>query len=111
MHNDCLLRLVQPMKVRHCRIECEERIERQCRRFAVEHEGTIAAQTDPVGIANRRNHAKPVESTTQDDNENAGIAAFGARQFGCVRPSEQGTGADQHLAPRGQMQECHDHLR
>jgi hypothetical protein len=43
MHDDCLLRLVQPMKVRHCRIECEERIERQCRRFAVEHEGTIAA--------------------------------------------------------------------
>ena len=32
VHDGCLLRLVEPVKVRHRRIEREERVERQCRR-------------------------------------------------------------------------------
>ena len=103
VHDGGLLRLVEPVQVRHRRIEREEGIERQRRRPAVEHQRPIAAQADPVGIADRRHGAQPVERAPQHDDEHARIAAFGARQLGHLGPGEQGAGADQRLAAAGQM--------
>ena len=59
--------------------------------LAVEHERPITAQADPVGIAGWRNHGEPVESATQHDDQQAGIAALGPRQFRRVGPGEQRT--------------------
>ena len=80
---------VQPMQVRHRGIEREERIERQRRGLAVEHERLVAAQFHPVGIADRRDRREPVERAAQDDGEHARIAPLGAREPGQKRPGEQ----------------------
>ena len=80
VHDRRLLRLIETMQVRHRRIEREERIERQRRRLAVEHERLVAAQLHPIRIADRRHRRQPVERAAQHDREKARIAAFGARE-------------------------------
>jgi hypothetical protein len=103
--------LVKPVQVRHGGIEREERIERQCRCLAVEHQSAIAAQADPVGVADRRYRAQTIERAPQHDDEQARIAALRARQLWHLRPCEQSTGADQHLAATGQvLAKGHGHL-
>ena len=47
MHDDRLPGLVEPVQVRHRRIEREEAVERQRRRLAVERERLVAAQLRP----------------------------------------------------------------
>ena len=68
-------------EVRHCRIEREERVE-QRRRLAVEDERPVAAQPDPAGIADRRDHGEPVERAAQHDDEHARIAASARASLG-----------------------------
>ena len=107
-----LLRLVEPVQVRHRRIEREEAVERQRRRLAVEHQRAIAAQADPVGIADRRHRAESIERAAQHDDEQARIAALGARQPRHLAPGKQRAGAEQRFAAAGQMSgaEGHAHL-
>ena len=99
VHDRGLLRLVEPVQVRHRRIEREERIERQRRRLAVEHQRAVAAQADPVGIADRRDRAQAVERAAQDDDEQARIAALGARQPRHL--ASMRTARRRRAAPRG----------
>ena len=49
VHDRGLLGLVEPVQVRHRRIEREEAIERQRRRLAVEHQRLVAAQLTQSG--------------------------------------------------------------
>ena len=100
MHDRGLAGLVQPMQVRHRGIEREERIERQRRRLAVEHERLVAAQLHPVGIADRRDRREPVERAAQHDGEHARIAPFGARELRQERPGEQHAGSAEQFAAR-----------
>src|SRR6202795_3665817 len=69
MHDGGLLRLVEPMQVRHRGIEREEAVERQCRCLAVEHQRPVAAQADPVGVADRRYRTEAIERAPEDDDE------------------------------------------
>ena len=88
VHDGRLLRLVEPMQVRHRRIEREEAVERQRRRLAVEHQRALAAQADPVGITDGRDRTEAVERAAQHDDEQARIAALGPRQPGHLAPRE-----------------------
>src|SRR5260370_1154740 len=111
VNDRCLLRLVKPMQVRHRGIEREERIERQRRCLAVEHQRAIAAQADPVGVADRRHRAEAIERAPEHDDEQARIAALGACALGHLRPRKQRAGADQRLAAAMQMAaKSHGHL-
>ena len=76
MHDGRRAGLVEPVQVRHRRIEREEGIERQRRRLAVERERLVAAQPHPVRIADRRDRRKPVERAAQHDHQQARIAAL-----------------------------------
>jgi hypothetical protein len=86
------------MQVGHRRVEREEGIERQRRRIAAERERVVAAQRDPVRIANRRDRRKPIERAAQHDDQQARIAAFRARQLRQIGPGEQRAGSDEQLA-------------
>ena len=88
VHDGRLLRLVEPVQVRHRRIEREEPVERQRRRLAVEYERAISAQPDPVGIANGRNRAEAVERAPQYNDKHARITALGAREPRHLAPGE-----------------------
>ena len=111
VHDGGLLRRVEPVQVRHRRIEREEAIERQRRRLAVEDEGPISAQADPVGVADGRDRTEPIERASQHDDEHARIAALGAREPGHLAPCEQRAGAEQGLATARQMvAKTHVHL-
>jgi hypothetical protein len=106
-----LPRLVKPVQVRHRGIEREERIQRQRGCLAIEHEGAISAQADPVGVADRGHRAQAVESASQHDDEQARIAALRARELGHLSPRKKRAGADQQLAAAGQMAaKTHAHL-
>jgi hypothetical protein len=106
-----LAALVETMQVRHRRIEREKGIERQRRRPAVQHQRAIAAQGDPVGIANGCDRTQSVERAAQDDDEQARIASLGAGDPRHLAPSEQRTGTDQKLATRRQViDDAHAHL-
>ena len=100
MHDGRLLRLVEPVQVRHRRIEREEAVERQRRRLAVEHQRPVAAQADPVGIADRRDGGEPVERAAQHDDEHARIAALGAREPRHL--ASRRTARRRRAAPRGE---------
>ena len=89
MHHDGLAGPIEPVEVRHGRVEREETVERQRRRRAVKPERVVAAQLDPIGIAYRRHGGKPVEPATQHDGEEARIAALRARDLRHERPGEQ----------------------
>ena len=103
MHDGRLLRLEETMQVRHRRIEREEGIERQRWRLAIEQQRAIAAQGDPVGIADRRHGTQPVERAPQHDHQHARIATFRTGELRHLRPGKQGAGADQRLAAAGQV--------
>ena len=103
VHDRCLLRLVEPVQIGHRRIEREEAVERQRRRLAVEDQGAIAAQADPVGIADRRHCAQAIKCAAEHDHEQAGIAAFGPRQSRHLAPGKQGAGAEQRFAAARQV--------
>jgi hypothetical protein len=100
MHDRGLPGPVEAMHVRHRGIEREERVERQRRRLAVEHQCLVAAQLHPVGIADRRHGGKPVERAAQDDGEHARIAPLGACELRQERPGEQNAGSGKQLAAR-----------
>ena len=79
------------------------------RRLAVEQESLVAAQGDPVRIADRGHHREPVERAAQHDHEHARIAALGAGDPGHVRPGEEHARAQQQLAAcRGMEANGHD---
>jgi len=101
--------LVEAVEVLHRRIEGEEAVERQRRRIAVELEGVVAAQLDPVGIADRRYRGKPVQRAPQHDGEEARVAAFRARNARHIGPGEQRARAEQQFAA-GRGVRVHDHL-
>ena len=86
MHDRRLPGLVQAMQVRHRGIEREESIERQRRRLAVERQRLVAAQRDPVRIADRRHRREPVERAAQHDHQHARVAAFGTRELRQIAP-------------------------
>jgi hypothetical protein len=89
------------VQIGHRRVEREEAVERQGLRFAVEGQRTVAAQADPVGIADRRHRAEAVERAAQQDDEQARIAPFGPRQLRHLAPGKQRAGAEQRLAAAG----------
>ena len=68
---------------------------------AVEGQRLVAAQLDPVRIADRRDRGEAVERAAQHDDEQARIAAFGERELGRVGPGEQRAGCEQQLAAGG----------
>ncbi len=111
VHDGRLLRLVEPVQVRHRGIEREEAVERQRRRLAVEHERAVAAQADPVGIADGGDRTEAIERAPQHNDEHARIAALGAREPRHLAPREQAACADQRLATSWQMvAKGHAHL-
>src|SRR5262249_5819790 len=111
-HDRRLPRRVKAMQVRHRWIERKEIVERQRRRLAVGSERLVAAQRDPVGIADRRHHGEAVERAAQYHDEHARIAAFGAGELRQMRPGEQHARAEQQLAAGISMEAaCHDYLR
>ena len=105
MHDGGVTLLVEPVHVGHRGVEREEGIERQPRLLALERERVVAAQVDPVGIADRRHRGKPVEATAQHDGEKARVAAFRAREPRHEGPGEQHAGTAQQLAS-GRGVEC-----
>ena len=99
------------MQVRHRRIKREEAAERQRRRLAVERERTVAAQADPVGIADGGDRTEAIERAPQHNDEHARIAALGAREPRHLAPCEQAACADQRFATSWQMvAKIHAHL-
>ena len=79
MHDRCLARLIEAVQVRHRRVQREEAVERQRRGLAVHSQRLVAAQLDPVGVADRCDDGKPVERAAQDDRQKARVATLGAR--------------------------------
>ena len=100
MHDRRLLGLIEAVQIWHRRIEREERIERQCRRLAIEHQRAVAAQFDPIRVADRRRDREPVKRAPQHDDQDTRIAALGARQPRRVRPGEQCARANQKVPSR-----------
>ena len=112
MHDGGLAGLIEPVQVRHRRIERKEGIERERGLLALERERVVAPQLGPIGIADRRDRGEAVERTAQHDREEARVAAFGARDARHEGPGEQHARAPQQIAPGHGMGSCrHDHLR
>ena len=88
MHDGGFARLIEAMHVRHRRIEREESIERERRRLAVGPQRIVAAQLDPIRIADRRDGGEPVERAAQHDGQEARVAALRARDPRQVGPGE-----------------------
>jgi len=116
VNDGCLSRLIEVVQVGHRRIEGEEAVERQRLGVAVELECIVAAQLDPVGIADRRHRGEPIECAAQHDGEEARVAAFGAGDARHMGPGKQRARAEQQLAAgrgvKGRSTEPrrHDHL-
>ena len=72
----------------------------QRRRLAVEPQRIVAAQRDPVRIADRRHRRKSVERTAQHNCEEARVAAFGTRELRQISPGEQRARGEQQFAAR-----------
>jgi hypothetical protein len=92
---DRLFRRIHAVQVRHRRIEREVVVELKRGRLAVERQSVVAAQRDPVRIADRRDCGETVERTAQHDGEKTRIAAFCPCQSRRIGPSEQRTGGQQ----------------
>jgi len=89
VRDDGLAGFIKPVQVGHRRIESKESIERQSRRLAIEPERIVAAQFDPIGIADRRDCREPIERAAQHDGEEARIAALRPRDPRHERPRKQ----------------------
>ena len=89
VHDDGVLCPVEPVQIWHCGIERKKGIERQRWRPSIQHERLIPAQADPVGIANRCNSTKSVESPAKNNYEHARITALRARKLGDLGPGKQ----------------------
>ena len=101
MDDDRLVGGKHAMQVRHRRIEREEIVELERRRLALERQRIVAAQRDPVRIADRRHGGQPIERAAQHDGQKTRIAAFGERELRQIGPGEQRAGSQQQFAPRG----------
>jgi hypothetical protein len=89
MHDNGVLRPVEPMQVRHRGIERKEGVERQCRRSPIQHQRAIPPERHPVGVTDRSNGAESIKGTPKNDHEHAGIAALGACKLRQLRPGKQ----------------------
>ena len=98
MHDGRLARLIEPVQVRHCWIEREEAVEPQCRIGAFERERVVAAQPQPVRVANRGDSGETVERAAQYHDQQSWIAAFGERDTRQIGPSEQNPRGEQQFA-------------
>ena len=98
MHDRRLPGAVEPVQLRHRRIEGEETVELERRVRSVGEQRLVAAQPHPIGIADRRHGGKPVERAAQDDGEEARVAPFGARDFRQIDPGEQRARSEQQFA-------------
>src|SRR5882762_8389413 len=111
VHDGSLLCIVHSVQVRHRGIEREKCIQRQRGCLAVEHQGPISAQADPVGVADRCDRTQSIERAPQHDDEHARIAARRPRKPGHLAPCKQSTGAEQRFATAGQVvAKGHGHL-
>ncbi len=90
--------LVETVDVRHGGIERKEAVERQRRRLAVEPQRIVAAQLDPIGIADRGDGGEPVERAAQHDGQETRVTALRPRRPRHERPGEQHARAEQQLA-------------
>ena len=61
-------------------------------------ESIVAAQLDPIRVADRRHRGQSVQRAAQNDHQEARIAAFGARRFGTYA---QANSAPEPTAIRG----------
>ena len=89
MHYRRLARLIKAMEVGHRRVQREEAVEWQCQGLPVQCQGLVAAQLDPVGIADRCDYGQPVERAAENDRQEARIAALRACPAGDKCPREQ----------------------
>ena len=92
MYDNRLVGLEQAMQIGHRRIEREKIIELKRRDFAIERQGVVAAQCDPVRIADRRNSSEAIKRAAQHDGQKARVAAFGARELWQIGPRKQRAG-------------------
>jgi hypothetical protein len=104
MHDACLAGCVQPVQVRHRRIEREKPVERQRRVRPVAPQDLVAAQRLVIGIADRSDRGKTVKGAAQHDHQQARVAAFRHCNPRHVSPGEQHAGGEQQVAARGGMQ-------
>ncbi len=99
MHDDRLSLAVEPMQVRHRRVEREEIVEHERRRLALRRQRRFAAQRKPGRIARRRDRRQTIERAAQDDRQEPRIAALGASDARHEGPCEQRAAAKQRRAP------------
>ncbi len=98
VYDDRLLRREHAMQIAHRRMEREEAVELERGHPAIEGKRIVAAQRDPVRIADRGDRRQPVERAAQDDREKARIAPLGMGKLGPICPGEQRAGGKQHFA-------------
>ena len=99
MHDGGGARLVEPMQVRHRRIEREEGIERQRRRRAVERERLVAAQPTQSGSPTGATAASPSSAPRSTITSRRGSRPFRARELRQHRPRR--TARRRRAATRG----------
>ena len=83
------------MQVWHCRVQREKIVEWQCRARAVQHQGLVAPQFPPIGVADRRHDCEAVETAAQNDRKEAWVPRFGGCGPRQVSVGEQRAGTEQ----------------
>jgi hypothetical protein len=67
MNDDGLFRFKHAVQIWHRRIERKELIKLERREFAIERERVVAAQREPIGIADRRYGCEPIQRPAEYD--------------------------------------------
>ena len=80
VNDNRLIGFEQAMQIGHRGIEREKIVELECRCLALERQGIVAAQCDPVGITDRRDGRKSIQRASQNDSEKARVAPFGVSE-------------------------------
>jgi hypothetical protein len=104
MHDRGLAGLVEPVQLRHRRIESEEFVEPQGRVRALRQQRLVSAQPHPVGIADRRHRGEAVERAAQHDGQESRVAAFRTCDPGQIGPGEQRARGEQQFAAGRRVQ-------
>src|SRR6516165_858580 len=106
MHDGRAACLVEAVKVGHRGVQRKEGVERQRRRGTSEEKRLFAAQPRPFGVSDRGHGGQAIERSAQDDNQQAGVTAFCAREPWHIGPGEERARSQQELAAARSMS-CH----
>ena len=82
----CLSSFVEAVQVRHGRIECKERVERQRRGCSVDRKRVVAAQALPIRVAHGGNSGKTIKCSAKHDHQKPRIPRLRPAPRGAGRP-------------------------